>query len=203
MGLITALLPLGPDPGHAGEGTDMGTSRDMQTASAEQLRKVLSAANILLVDHDDAMADVISSVLKRYGVSAIERAATADDALDMLGYTSEPYTLVMLRAGLPNGEAVKTLRILSRQRAHLRVTLHGLGDLANLAEPRWYEGIARCIEVSGLPGIVRGVAIVLASNATLSTILQTGVVPDTMSADWAHAIYGALPGHPTKRPLKR
>jgi CheY-like chemotaxis protein len=181
----------------------MGSSRDMQTASAEQLRQVLGASNIMLVDHDSAMADVIASVLKRYGASAIERAGSADEALDMLGYTTQPYDLVMLRAGLPHTEAVKILRVLSRQRANLRVTLHGADDLAALAEPRWYEGVARCIEVSGLPGIVRGVAIVLASTATLANILQTSIVPDTMSADWAHAIYGALPGHPTRRPLKR
>jgi CheY-like chemotaxis protein len=203
MGLITALLPLGPDPGHAGEGTDMGSSREMQTASAEQLRQVLAASNIMLVDHESAMADVVASVLKRYGAGAIDRAGSADEALDMLGYTTQPYDLVMLRAGMPNTEAVKVLRVLSRQRANLRVTLHGADDLANLAEPRWYEGVARCIEVAGLPGIVRGVAIVLASTATLANILQTSIVPDTMSADWAHAIYGALPGHPTRRPLKR
>jgi CheY-like chemotaxis protein len=203
MGLITALLPLGPDPGHAGEGTDMGSSRDMQTASADQLRQVLSAANILLVDHERAMADVIASVLKRYGAGAIERAATADEALDMVGYTTRPYDLAMLRAGLPKNEAVAILRVLSRQRADIRVTLHGAGDLADIAEPRWYEGVARCIEVSGLPGIVRGTAIVLASDATLATILRTSIVPDTMSADWAQAIYGALPGHPTKHPIKR
>jgi CheY-like chemotaxis protein len=203
MGLITALLPLGPDPGHAGEGTDMGSTRDMQTASAEQLRQVLGASNIMLVDHEPAMADVIASVLKRYGASAIERARSADEALDMLGYTTQPYDLVMLRAGLPNGEAVAILRVLGRQRANLRVTLHGGDDLAALTEPRWYEGIARCIGVSGLPGIVRGVAIVLASDATLANILQTSVVPETMPADWAQAIYGALPGHPTPHPLKR
>ena len=97
----------------------MGKSSDMQTASAEQLRQVLGAANILLVDHEAVTADVISSVLKRYGASALERARTADEALDMLGYSSRPYDLVMLRAGLPNTDAVKVLRVLSRQRARL------------------------------------------------------------------------------------
>ena len=181
----------------------MGSSSDMQTASAEQLRQVLAAANILLVDHEAGVADVIASVLKRYGASAIERAHTADEALDMLGYTTRPYDLVMLRAGLPNHEAANVLRVLSRQRARLRVSLHGAGDLASLAEPQRYEGVARCIEISGLPGIVRGVAIVLASDATLAQILHSNIVPQTISADWAHAIYGALPGHPAKRTLNR
>jgi CheY-like chemotaxis protein len=176
---------------------------DMQTASAEQLREVLAEANILLVDDESGIADVISNVLKRYGAGTIERAVSADEALDMLGYTTRPYDLVMLRAGLPNADALKVLRVLSRQRANLRVSLHGSSDLANLAEPRWYEGVARCIEISGLPGIVRGVAIVLASNATLENILTTNVVPETISADWARAIYGALPGQPAKRPLNR
>ena len=109
----------------------------------------------------------------------------------------------MLRAGLPNEEALTTLRVLSRQRASVRVTLHGSDDLANLSAPRSFEGIARCIEVSGLPGVVRGTAIVLASDATIASILQTRTVPDTMSADWPHAIYGSLPGHPTNRTTKR
>jgi hypothetical protein len=121
----------------------------------------------------------------------------------MLGYTSQPYDLVMLRAGLPNKEAVHILRVLVRQGARLRVTLHGAGDLANLAEPQWYAGVARCIEATGLPGIVRGTAIVLASNATVANIFATSIAPDTMSAEWAHAIYGTLPNQPTKRPLKR
>ena len=181
----------------------MSKSSDMRTASAEQLRQVLGAANILLVDHEAATADVISSVLKRYGASAIERARTADEALDMLGYSSRPYDLVMLRAGLPNTDAVKVLRVLSRQRARLRVTLHGASDLADLAEPQWYEGVARCIEIAGLPGIVRGVAIVLASDQTLANIIQTNVVPETLSTEWALGIYGALPGEASKRRLDR
>ncbi len=181
----------------------MGKSSDMQTASAEQLRQVLGAANILLVDHEGAIVDAIANVLKRYGASAIERARTADEALDMLGYSSRPYDLVMLRAGLPNTDALKVLRVLSRQRARLRVTLHGAGDLANLAEPQWYEGVARCIEISGLPGIVRGVAIVLASDQTLAHIIQTNVVPETLSAEWALGIYGALPGDTSTRRLNR
>lgn len=181
----------------------MGLSSDMQTASAEQLREVLVAANILLVDHEPGIADVVTNVLKRYGASAIERATSADEALDMLGYTTRPYDLVMLRAGLPNTEALQILRVLSRQRANVRVSLHGSSDLANLADPYHYGGIARCIEISGLPGIVRGVAIVLASNATLAQILTTSIVPQTISADWAQAIYGALPGRPAKRPLNR
>jgi hypothetical protein len=181
----------------------MDLARDMQTASAEQLRQVLGSANIMVIDHEVAMADIVMGVLKRYGAGAIDRARTCDEALDILGYTTAPFTLVMLRAGLPDGEAVKILRVLARQRADLRVTLHGGSDLANLAEPRWYEGVARCIDISGLPGIVRGTAIVLASNETIANILNTSIVPLTMSADWAHAIYGALPGHPTKRPLKR
>jgi DNA-binding NarL/FixJ family response regulator len=202
MGLITALLLLGPDPGHAGEGTDMGSSSDMQTASAEQLKHVLGAAHIMIVDHEPSSAGVIASVLKRYGATTIERAATADEALDMLGYTTRAYDLVMLRAGLPGDEAVRILRVLSRQRASARVTLHGGSDLRSLREPQWYAGVARCIEVSGLPGIVRGVAIVLASDATLANIIRTSIVPETISADWAEAIYGALPQHPTRLPLK-
>ena len=181
----------------------MGLSSDMQTASADQLREVLVSANILLVDHESGIGDVVSSVLKRYGASAIERAVSADEALDMLGYTTRRYDLVMLRAGLPNREALQVLRVLSRQRAKIRVSLHGGSDLANLAEPHHYGGVARCIEISGLPGIVRGVAIVLASNATLAQILTTSLVPETISADWAQAIYGALPGRPTKRPINR
>jgi len=181
----------------------MGSPHDMQTASAEQLRQVLSAAQIMLVDHEPAMAELVAGVLKRYGAGAIERAASADEALDMLGYTTRPYDLVMLRAGLPNHEAIHILRILARQGARLRVTLHGPSDLTNLAEPQSYIGVARCIEVAGLPGIVRGVAIVLASDATLAGIFASSIVPDTMSADWAEAIYGALPNHPTRRPLKR
>ena len=181
----------------------MSSTREMQTANAEQLKQVLAAGNILLVDHDPVMAEMVTSVLKRYGANSIERAAGSDDALDMLGYTTRPYSLVMLRAGLPDDEALKTLRVLSRQRANLRVTLHGSDDLANLPEPRSFEGVARCIEVSGLPGVVRGTAIVLASDATIARILQTSVVPDTISADWAHAIYGSLPGHPTRRTTKR
>ena len=93
----------------------MGLSSDMQTASAEQLRGVLVAANILLADHEPGIADIVTNVLKRYGASAIERATSADEALDMLGYTTRPYDLVMLRAGLPNTEALQVLRVLSRQ----------------------------------------------------------------------------------------
>ncbi len=181
----------------------MGLSSDMQTASAEQLRQVLVAANILLVDHESGIGDVVTNVLKRYGASAIERAGSADDALDMLGYTTRPYDLVMLRAGLPNSEALQVLRVLSRQPAKIRVSLHGGSDLANLAEPHSYGGVARCIEISGLPGIVRGVAIVLASHATLARILTSKIVPETISADWAQAIYGALPGQPAKRLFNR
>ncbi|MEQ1615473.1 MAG: hypothetical protein ABL904_22195, partial [Hyphomicrobiaceae bacterium] len=114
-----------------------------------------------------------------------------------------PYDLVMLRAGLPDGGAVHILRVLSRQGARLRVTLHGAADLAQLAEPHWYAGVARCIEAAGLPGIVRGTAIVLASDATVANIFATSTAPDTMSVEWAHAIYGTLPNRPTNRPLKR
>ena len=69
----------------------MNSTREMQTANAEQLRQVLAAANILLVDHDPAMAEMVTGVLKRYGANSIERAAGADEALDMLGYTTRPY----------------------------------------------------------------------------------------------------------------
>ena len=181
----------------------MVSSHEMQTASAEQLRQVLSAAHILLVDHEPSMTELVTGVLKRYGARAIEHATSADEALDMLGYTTRPYDLVMLRAGLPNREAVHVLRVLARQGARSRVTLHGAADLVRLDEPRWYVGVARCIEAAGLPGIVRGVAIVLASDATIANIFRSSITPETMSADWAEAIYGALPGNPTPRPLSR
>lgn len=181
----------------------MGIPHDMQTASAEQLRQVFEAANILLVDHEPLVANAIAAVLQRYGASAIDRATTADEALDALGYTSRPYNLVMLRAGLPHQDAVKVLRVLTRQKAQLRVTLHGADDLTELREPQWYEGIARCIEISGLPGIVRGSAIVLASDATIANIIASNRVPETMSADCADAIYGAPPGTHAKRQLNR
>jgi CheY-like chemotaxis protein len=181
----------------------MGRQSSMQTASADELRRVLGAASIMLVDHEAVVADMISGLLKRYGAASIDRAATADDALDMLGYTARPYDLVMLRAGLPDNQALHILRVLSRQRARIRVTLHGSTDLEGLAEPQWYEGISRCIENTGLPGIVRGVAIVLASDATIAHILHTNIVPDTISADWGMAIYGAPPGSKAKRTLAR
>jgi len=172
----------------------MASPHDMQTANAEQLRQVLAPANILLVDHQASISSAINATLKRYGVSALDRLATADEALDALGYTSRPYDLVLLRAGLPHGEALKVLGVLTRQLARLRVALHGSVDLARLPEPQRYAGVARCIELLSLPGIVRGTAIVLASDATVANILDAHRVPETITADWADAIYGAPPG---------
>ena len=177
----------------------MVSSRNMQTATAQELAHVLGAAHVLIVDHEAAILDLVAGVLKRYGATAIEQARSADDALDMVGYTTRPYDLVMLRAGLPDDGAHHVLRVLGRQSARIRVTLHGTADLMGLLDPERYLGIARCIEVTGLPGIVRGAAIVLASNATLSEIFATGIVPTTITVDWAEAIYGALPNRPADR----
>ena len=177
----------------------MVSSRDMQTATAHELAQVLGAAHVLVIDHEPSVCDLLAGVLKRYGASAIESAASADEALDMLGYSSRPYDLVMLRASLPDDGAHHVLRVLCRQSARIRVTLHGSSDLMRLSDPHRYIGVARCIEVTGLPGIVRGAAMVLASKATLAEIFATGIVPATITVDWAEAIYGDLPNRSCDR----
>ena len=57
-------------------------------------------------------------------------------------------------------------------------------------------------ESDGLPAILRGVAMVLASQTTVARIFASSIVPDVMSVDWAEAIYGALPNRPTPRKLQ-
>lgn len=155
---------------------------------------VWSFTSALLLSDDAAVQQIVRDECMRHGSGDLDRARTADEALDMIGAASRPYDVVMLGGGRLQLESIHVLTMLVRQRSPSVAfgyyngmapsttawkSLIGLADWLNLRDgDRWPRHVARGVE----------------AGASIAQIVERRRVPWHLQPALARAIYGADPG---------
>ena len=156
----------------------------------------LKGANVLIVDHNAAMAKLLRSHLEDRGAAAVEIAVDEDEALDVLGNVPRPILLAMMDTLTGGGTCVAVLRVLCKHQARIHVTLHGRHAPEQYAVPRNLVGAASYVHLGTAEKAVETAEGVIRQGQTVHRILDDRIVPPTLDRDSARAIYGASPGQP-------
>jgi hypothetical protein len=148
----------------------------------------------LVIEQDAAAINALRGQMTLHHSTDIDVVATADDALDMIGYVSTPFDVILIGAGPARAEGLHVLSVLRRQRApyvvvgasfgappedHVWSDFAGIATWLNLEDgERWPRRLAKTVEV----------------GLTVEHILRTARVPWHLEADLATAIYQSEPG---------
>jgi hypothetical protein len=124
----------------------------------------------------------------------IDVVATADEALDMIGYVSRPFDAILLGTGRVRAASLHVLSMLRRQRAPFVVAGHSFG--APGEDHVWsdFTGVATWLNLEDGERWPRRLAKVVELELTVDHILRTARVPWHMEEDLAAAIYQSVPG---------
>ena len=173
----------------------MAQAKPFRTAPAAAASP-LKGANVLIVDHNAATAQLLRSQLEDRGAAAVEIAVDEDEALDILGNVPRPILLAMMDTLTGGGTCVAVLRVLCKHRARIHVTLHGRHAPEQYAVPRNLVGAASYVHLGTAEKGVETAESVVRQGWTVHRILDDRIVPSTLDRDAARAVYGALPGQP-------
>lgn len=148
----------------------------------------------LVIEADPAAVNALRGQMAQQHSTDIDVVASADDALDMIGYVSAPFDVILIGSGPVRAAGLHVLSVLRRQRAPYVVVGHSFGappddhvwsDFAGIATwlnledgERWPRRLAKSVEV----------------GLTVEHILRTARVPWHLEADLASAIYRSEPG---------
>jgi len=169
-------------------------------ARPEDWRRRLRAdgppARLLLIEPNAATAALLRGVLAWHGFGGPEVVADAEEALDVLGALSQRVDLVLVSLPTHDDAGARVADVLRRCRSPVRLAGYGGALASELARPTRLAGAAAYIDVLARRGIARWTHELLASPWSIRHILKTSLVPPTLDAAWARAIYGALPGKP-------
>ena len=148
----------------------------------------------LVVDCAAAAIDAIKGQTTLRHSTDIDVVATADEALDMLGYVSEPFDAILLGAGRATAAGLHVLSVLRHQRAPYVVVGHSFGRPAEDHPWSEYRGVATWLNLDNGERWPPRLAKVVEVAVTVGHIMATSRVPWHLEADLAAAIYGAEPG---------
>ncbi|MFM9941525.1 MAG: response regulator [Hyphomicrobiaceae bacterium] len=159
-------------------------------------RPPLANANVLVVDRDAATGILLRDRLEQdYGAN-VEVATHYDEALDVLGNTARPTTLVMLDPALPSLDGDALMALLRQHKARIHVTLHGHTPPESLGFPENYVGVAAYTHLATSAIACATAETVVAQGLTVRDIVDKRRVPATLDWKSAVAIYTAEPGQP-------
>ena len=150
-------------------------------------------ARILYVDSDVPRAMRTREAFEIAGFPEAEHALNGDEALDVLGAAAQQFDIIVARMPLKDGDA-DLPGVLRRCESPVRLVA-----LTTLT-PRTFPLAGRLAGVAGVDGhqgergIVNCMRSVLASPHTVSEIVRSHRVPDTLGEAWAMRIYGHQPG---------
>lgn len=162
----------------------------------------LRGANVLILDDREATARLLRSHIEDRGAAHVEIATGIDEALDILGRASRPVLLAMMDTLSEGAACVQVLRILRQHQARVHVTLHGRWPPEKYAVPRNLVGAAAYTHQGTASIAVASAEEVIAQGLTVRHILEDRIVPATLDAASAQAIYGAGPGRPFPKTLR-
>jgi hypothetical protein len=159
-----------------------------------------AAQSVLLLEGHKVLIDQIRLAVAKVGAPDLEVAKTADEALDMIGYASRPFDVILLSTCGLLADAQHVIAMLGRQQpptaafayfggqppdAYLSPKFIGIADFLDIAKPvRWTRSVSQSLD----------------AGATVRTILGRGRVPWHASVPVAHRVYGAKPGELFKSP---
>lgn len=162
----------------------------------------LKGANVLILDDREATARLIRSHVEDRGAAHVEVATGIEEALDILGRASRPILLAMMDTLSEGAACVQVLRILRQHQARVHVTLHGRWPPEKYAVPRNLLGAAAYTHQATASIAVATAEEVIGRGLTVRRIIEDRVVPETLDAASAQAIYGAGPGKPFPKSLR-
>jgi hypothetical protein len=192
---LAAPPPLEPDPASTGEGTDM-TISIFDTVDALPPMGAVSwqLTRALVVDTDSASITALRGQMTLQHSTDIDVVATADEALDMIGYVSQPFDAILIGAGRKREAGLHVLSVLRRQRAPFVVVGHSFGAPPPTHVWSDYAGVATWLNLEDGERWPRRLARVVEINLTVEHIMKTARVPWHLEEDLASAIYQAVPG---------
>ncbi len=163
-----------------------------KTPSPSAERPVL---RVLLVDADTRRRASYREAVEIAGFSEPETAATADEALDILGAQAQRFDVVAAWMPLPDDADVDLAGVLRRCQSPVRLLVMTTKGPSN------YPRAGRLAGASGIAGnggerefiqLVR--ALVATPGTSVAEITADHRVPPTLSDAWATRIYGVPPG---------
>ena len=171
------------------------TSRQKLPDSKRSLRaKPISAARLMLVDSDADRVHLTRQWIEWEGGPDAEVAAGGDEALDILGATAQRFDLVAVWPPLADCGDVDFFGVLRRCRSPVRLVAVTALTPAELGQAGRLAGAAG-VDDSGRPhGLLAALETIAAGHDTVAEIVARRRAPITLSALWAHAIYGTAPG---------
>jgi hypothetical protein len=159
-----------------------------------------TAKSVLLLEGHKVLIEQVRLAVGKVGAPDLEVAKTADEALDMIGYASRPFDVVLLSTCGLLADAQHVITMLCRQQpptvafayfggqppdAYLSPKFIGIADWLDIAKPvRWTRSVGQNLDAA----------------ATVRSIISRGRVPAHASVPVAHRVYGAKPGEPFKTP---
>jgi hypothetical protein len=153
-----------------------------------------AAKSVLLLEGHKVLIDQIRQAIAKVGTPDIEVAKTADEALDMIGYASRPFDVVLLSTCGLLADAQHVIEMLRRQQppsvafayfggqppdAYLSPKFIGIADWLDIAKPvRWTRAVSQNFD----------------SGSTVRNIVGRTRAPWHASAAVSNRVYRAKPG---------
>jgi hypothetical protein len=153
-----------------------------------------AAKSVLLFEGNKVLIDQVRLAITKVGAPDLEIAKTADEALDMIGYASRPFDVVLLSTCGLLADAQHVIGMLAKQQppsvafayfggqppdAYLSPKFVGIADWLDIAKPvRWTRAVAQSLDAS----------------ATVRSIVGRCRVPWHASVPVANRVYRAKPG---------
>ncbi len=159
-----------------------------------------AAKSVLLLEGHKVLIDQIRAAIAKVGAPDLEVAKTADEALDMIGYASRPFDVVLLSTCGLLTDAQHVIGMLRRQQPPSVVFAYFGGQPPDAYLSPKFIGIADWLDIAKPVRWTRSVAQNLDANATVRNVISRGRVPWHASVPVSHRIYGAKPGDPFKIP---
>jgi hypothetical protein len=148
----------------------------------------------LIVDTEAAAITALRGQMALLRSTDVDVAASADEALDTIGFVSETFDVILLGAGPARAAGLHVLSVLRRQRAPFVVAGYSFG--APGGDHPWsaYVGVATWLNLEDGERWPRRLAKAVEIGVTVEQVIGTGRVPWHLESDLAQAIYGSEPG---------
>jgi hypothetical protein len=153
-----------------------------------------AAKSVLLLEGHKVLIDQIRASIAKVGAPDLEIAKTADEALDMIGYASRPFDVILLSTCGLLADAQHVIEMLRRQQPQTVAFAYFGGQPPDAYLSPKFIGIADWLDIAKPVRWTRSVAQNLDAAATVRSIISRGRVPWHATVPVAHRVYRAKPG---------
>jgi hypothetical protein len=159
-----------------------------------------AAKSVLLLEGHKVLIDQVRLAVAKVGAPDLEVAKTADEALDMIGYASRPFDVVLLSTCGLLADAQHVIEMLRRQQPPSVVFAYFGGQPPEAYLSPKFIGIADWLDIAKPVRWTRSVGQNLDANATVRNIISRVRVPWHASNNVVNRVYRAKPGDPFQWP---